>query len=601
MGDFNYNAKDTVYVADGYQHSRVPDPESSLNLILQELFEWIDSLQKDGGYPQDKFKEGLEEYADRVVDQITNGVEDNKTNGRNFAGSIENNCKKILSFDNPIEYKVSNSSVRLEYLLLCVGEIARVYQEGFTNMDSLKVLKDTLYGYIENVNQERLVDLNTYKSFTKSAAEGFVKDYLLFSRDFVDLQVYAEDYPKERLVIYDFLFQFIDEELVNFNCDITLLVSLLVAIQNNRIFPSREDVIIAVGDNISILNFVKMIQFSCKLMREILIENNSSKPDDAIYPIISDLVSSFIQNNDMSLLPEISDAISSLNKNVEIIDRESKAGTDTSNALKGAGNSMFDLKIESYMDLLNDYQSMLNSISNELNKLQIKPNYELLDNALRDLENLADHINYLIQNNVVADAIKDFMNELNEILDAINATNEAINQTLCVIQQALCIIGGWLNFMDTVVGPLLEKLNQLVDDLVSYWDDAVDSVMSIVDLVNKAIRAICYAEVEAKLLAKSQEAAVASGETYDGTWGVNYVDSVNSVILSALGQEGPTIQELTTQTQNKMNDLKNAFVSALSGANCPPIELPNLTLTLPKLNLALSLPKMTQISFDLKC
>lgn len=599
MSDPIYNDKNTVYVAPGYRHSEVPDPESNLYLLLLELYNWILSLPTDGSYPD--YQKDLERYADRVNEQIVGDPEDNQVNGRRYAFNIEGVCSKILGITTPSQYVVENSSKRLAYLLRCIGEIFRVYQLGFSNSDCFLYQRDSVYEYISSVNQDKLLDLNTYKTFTDSVANGFAQSYLFLSRDFIDKSPDSESYFTERLNLYDLLFQIISEDLISTSCVFTPLVSLLVSIQNNRIFPNRENAIIAVGDCISILNFIQLTMYSLKLMRSTLLNQKEDTRDNSVYDLLKSLIEEFIKNNDMSLLPQIKDTISKVSSNVATLDSIGSKGSSISSSLKSSGNAMFDVKIESHMPLINSYNLMLQSISAELSKLKIEPDYTLLNGALDSLEELANHINNIIQNNDIANAIKEFVNDLNEILDAINAINGAINNTLCVIQQFLCIIGGWLNFMDTVIGPMLDKLNQLVDDLVNFWSDAVASVMSLVDLVNKAIRAIVYGQLEVKLLGKSQDAAVASGETYDSTWGVNYTDSVSAVILRALGQSGPTIQELTTQTQNKMNALKDAFVNAMSGANCPPIELPDLSLTLPKLNLILSLPRITQINFDLKC
>lgn len=576
-----YSPQNTEVIEVGYRHATLEDKQSSMYNLLLEIKEWMDTT----GTGASNVSADLESFESRLYNQMISENQEDLL----FYDMIVSVAKEIRTHNRFTLQKLRPNLYHLVGVVEGVCSLYKEFKEGFV------VYQDSLYKELSK-DLKNPIDNAHFQNFVNNT---------LGSGKYCDLLVEIQDVIEKpstntyKIAGYTYLFQIPLESVITEYTSMDTLIGVLMGVQNNRIYPNREDTIGLIGDCLNVHKTILVLYniYKIEIARwRLSISNNAP-----IYNLLNSTITNFIATLDMSLVPVIMEILKQFEGTIEDISNQNKSITDLTKAVMNSANSFLDAKVESFMGFMDKIDGKLRKASEFLSSLQIKPDYTALNESLRKTEELVGKLNEILNDNVITATIAGVVDMINSVVKMINRVNESINNALCLIQQALCFIGGILNFMDTVVGPLLAKLDAIVAEMISFWDDAVAEVMGLVEMINKKIKEIVYRQVEVQLIAMGPDVGTAIGVTADSKWYLDWGIAVDAIILELLGQSGPSLQSLVTQTQNKLDDLADSFTNSLKGSNCPPIKLPDMSLNLPRLDLTANIPSVNPINFDLKC
>lgn len=549
--------------------------------LLQQTWEYIQKApdptpRPEEGYPGPTADERLEyikaltDYYERIYNQCLNDNRDTQSIPREMA--------------EVAELIYTNTKLNLEEfckpLLDMTKGISKIYYQYYALLTYCRHYKEMIAHEIPD-------DTTNHAHYYKKYIAKINETYLPKLKDCTETISLLEN-RLDRKALYTLMFQ-MDSSIIDPHTEIKTLVALIRAVQNARLFRNRTNTIIGLRDTISLCNTIRIIWFLNFLNHGIAgIDNLQPNPDCEI-----------------GLDSEDPDAILSslecINSWVDGATGNFEQGAELTEALKGLANSVTNKnRINSYLDLIDWVNDMINFALKWLKELHLHLNLLWLQKILDKLRELFDIIRGWLNNPL----LQHLFNKFNKVIDMINKTMAMIQNLMCLIRQLLCVIGGVINFMATVIAPLLNMFKKMVDSAKGDFNATIDHYNNhFLTPIFNAARNMIAEQARGKLKARASQISAAMGQPLTENANVNKI--IDASINSYLGKDEDDtgmLTKLKDSSRKAMLAQKDSFKSALSPANsmnCPPITFANLSM--PNLSLIARLPGLTPLKLSILC
>lgn len=552
------------------QHVTVTEDRTyALYSLLQELYSYMQTAEYDS-LDTSPILESLASYYERVLAQL---LEDN-TAEQEIIDDLISLIDNITTYSR---ISLATFHNELRGVLLSLSKICYQYKA----LIEYTGLYQDIINYTGTVSDDQTAHYEVYNEFVKNVYE----TYLTVLMEAIDA-IAEHDNSDERLSLYTFFLQ-MDESLVGNNVDTQVIVDLLIAVQNSRLYRSRTETMLALKDSFSIINTITILWYFI---------NINYKVAGLGLPSIATNWEDILDSDDLESIEKLVGDIS------DYADSASSMATEASSILATMKNVAYQAinknSIQSYADLLDFINNLVAKASAWLDSLNITITYEALQAFLNKLESLAQRLSAWL--NDLANA--EIFETINNIISLINATTETIRNVMCLVNQALCLVASILNWQTTILTPIVNQFTNLVNSLATDVSTTVSSITStLVSPIADAIRTLVYETARTKLKAKAASAATAIGQDVSAISTVSSV--IDEVIDSALGGSNSSILSyLTTTATSEIENVYNSIISAISTTsttNCSPIT--TSTITAPNLAISVKLPSLSSINLDISC
>lgn len=613
------NFMDLDKIKESIYHTKDPIYISNLFKIIQELHSFLQNHK-----PNKETKQLLEDFADRIYNQCA--YKDN-SDSIDLRNSIIELCKQIEAYEIDIKPDTPTLVTLADFVPNNYTDSVTIGQETIENQSQVEVVDTRIYTHIEDYSldlkylirsirevyeqhntllewvqlhyqpQYKVIIANddikyakSYVEFVDSSCSGYLDAILQLGRslDYVDRE-------QIQLAPYKLLFDTSAQVVLN-NTNADMFVTNLLSVQNSRLFRNREDTITAISESISLVNLIKLCWSLFNITYEILRLNRDGESD--IYKELLKLVMEFLKSRDTSLLDRILELLqkSELEANKEAENADKLAGLV--GQLDKINKGFLQNMIDRWMNMLDKFSQWLDRLNSFLNKLQIRPNYKIIQDFLDMVAGFFNILNGLLYSEKLAQLI----NLINNLIGALERTIEVFNKLLCSIQRMLCMIAGLIHFKDSFLNPLLQRMTNLLGQIMDGADMILGQLGVLGKITNDAIRKLVYERARMKLNSISYQAGTIVGQASDKSWGQIYKEAVQMAID---GQVSPGfLDSLTAGAKEQFNQIKEDFKAALSASNavnCPPIALPDLYFNMPPVSLMGNMPKIKKLNINIRC
>lgn len=566
-------AQPLEYVLPNTYHIEDKEEEYSLYTLLQLTWDYIKAApEPETDLPTDPVRleviKQLTDYYERLYNQCLNDNKNTQSIPReisDIAELIYTNSKFELTEYCPPLYHITKgiSKIYLQYIGL-IG-----YMRDYKEMAAHTIPDDT----------------TNHAHYYNKYIDKVHKSYIPYLKTCID--TIAEADRLDRKGLHQLMFQ-MDYEVVDPHTEIKPLVALIRGVQNSRNFRNRTNTIIGLRDTISMCNTIRILWFLSVL-------NHNIAGIDDLVPDPDCEVGLDSENPD-----EILESLQCIKDYIDGAGDNFGNSSDITDSLKDLANTSTNKnKINSYLDLLEYINGLINKALGWLNGLQIQLNLDWAQKILDKLGDLAQKLRDWLNNSYFAHLI----NKINQVLDMINATLATIKNFMCLLKQFLCKLAGLIHFMDTVIGPLLDQFKAIWDKIKADFNDTIDFFTNTyVNPINNAIRRMVAELARSKLKTRASQLSTAMGQPLTENTTVTKI--IDIVLDEFLGID-PTplaLENLKNSTKTAMQQQKDSFKSALSKSNamnCPPVAIP--TLTVPDLSLSVKLPGLNTVNPDVLC
>lgn len=565
---------DTQKITQSIYHTEQDSPTPRLVKILADLFEYCST-------PNNPLTQ-LPIFETALQEQLK---EDNR-DSQPFTEAMINWLTLIL--DTKPHYDLEQLQPELHNLCRMVQIVTTQYRAFLLYRDQHQIVT------LAQVTSEDPEQLQPYRTFLQqvTAPDGYIESL------FASQQAIKKLNSPLLLLGYNFFLQ-MDYRAITEATAIKELVRNMVAIQNQRRYPDREQAIILIGDCISAINSIIISWFILNIEKAIL--ELDYRDNTELYQRLIDLISRFLATEDPTLLPDLEDILTEVTESVDATTEKSELISNLTQATQQVASSGIQkTKIETMIEKLDNTNAMLDGVYQSLSNLKIKPNYDALQNTLNAVTKLVSKLDGIIKLGTLNKAI----HHINKVIQVANKALASVNKSLCIIFKSLCIVSGYINFMDTFVKPQIEQLKKLVNQVTSTITDFIDAYLNLGNTLMQAISSIVYTALELKLLSKEYEIGVAMKLSTAPGWSENYRRAVNNVVTAMGGRSSSSIDKLRNQIRATIEEVERQFKDALkpeNGANCPPIELMKLNFSIPNFSLLGPIVGLENINLQVRC
>ena len=565
---------DTLKITQSIYHTEQDAPTPRLVKILVDIFEYC-SAPNNPLTQLPVFEKALQEQ-----------LADDNRDSQPFTEAMINWLTFII--DTKPHYDIEALQPELHNLLRMVQVVVTQYRAFLLYRDQHQIVT------LAQVTSEDPEQLQPYRTFLQqvTAPDGYIESL------FASQQAIKKLNSPLLLLGYNFFLQ-MDYRAITEATAIKELVRNMVAIQNQRRYPNREQAIILIGDCISAINSIIISWFVINIEKAIL--ELDYQDNTELYQRLIDLINRFLATEDLTLLPDLEDILTEVTESVESTTEKSELISNLTQATQQVASSGIQkTKIESLGGKLDNTNAMLDGIYQSLNNLKIRPNYDALQNTLNAVTKLVSKLDGIVK----LGTLNKVIHHINKVIGVANKALDTVNKSLCIIFKSLCIVSGYINFMDTFVKPQIEQLKKLVGQVTSTITDFIDAYLNLGNTLMQAISSIVYTALELKLLSKEYEIGVAMKLSTAPGWSENYRRAVNNVVTAMSGRSSSSIDKLRNQIRATIEEVERQFKDALkpeNGANCPPIELMKLNFSIPNFSLLGPIVGLDNINLKVRC
>lgn len=560
-----------------YQHVVIDEgtAPSQLLPILQKIDKFLQGLTDDA--VDADIATTLNEYGLEVVDQ--------------------------LQLDNTIERKYTSANLATLYSILAykTRDLTLLAPVVIEVLDALKLIFE---------QYERLLEY--VPLYAKAYAYNPVDDdpkHITYYRDYTDkvtqdyvtkLQATATAIDKVTLKLgviglYKFLIT-MDITQIEPNTQIEQFAAVIQAVQNNRIYKNREEMIIAVGDAVSVTNLIRLTWLMIQLNYQSLTLDYSN--NEKLYDNLDDATKDLEDNPDsesidrlLELTTQTNSTLEKTNSNATIISQIS-ANTMTLGKIKDR------VVIYRHPSALDSYLARITAISAILNGFNLELNYSGLQGLINKMLIIQTLLNSLLSNT----KLSKYITKINDILANVSLIMVAVQQTLCLVRQAMCLVASLVNFIDTILTPAIANIKGTISNLSkgvdSLFDDFSTNTLTPFD---NAVKRVVYEQARVILKGRGYELASAIGKTTDTAFLSNYSTIVDAVVDRALGNNTSALDYLKKTASQAMHDIADSFTpNSRLAVNCAPISLRG-SLSIPSLSLQANIPSINSINLQVGC
>lgn len=558
-----------------YQHiviDEVVTPSALLPLLVA-----LDTYLK--GLVESVSVDDIQRNISKMTDSIVNQLQ--LDNSQELAYAIKNTetCDSIIS------YQLFDLATLVPDTLKLIKAIRAVFVQYTALLDYIPRYTEA-YAYAPSDDDSK--HLLYYTEYTDNAVKGYVYP-LLESTATID----AVESQLARRGLYKLLLT-ADVTLIEPNTEIKNFVAVLQAVQNNRIYRSRELMIIAVNEAIATSNLIRLMWLLIQLNYEALVLENKDNSD--LYEELKKLIDEFEKTRDPTLLDKIPELIRQIEEELKNKANESTKTSQISADLTTIGKLKDKSAIQRYIDTLDGFIAKVDAINIRLAQFNYELDYSGLQSLLNKLEILSDLLASLLGD----PKLSKYFEKANEIIRAVNRTTDAIKSVNCLIKQAMCLIASTANFTNTIVAPAIKNLQDTIkglgDDLETASGKFVKDTLSP---FNDAIKRVVYEQARGILKGRAYELTTALNR--DDTFTTNYNSLVDAVIDGALGNSTSAMDYLKATSKQMMDDIASSFeITDRQATNCPPLTVKG-SLSIPNLSSQSNIPSLSNINLRVEC
>lgn len=395
--------------------------------------------------------------------------------------------------------------------------------------------------------------------------------------------------------LYKFLLT-MDISLIEPNTQIEQFAAVIQAVQNNRVYANREQMIIAVGDVVSVTNLIRLTWLMIQLNYQSLTLDYSN--NEKLYDNIDDATKDLEDTPDSESLNRVLELTTQTNSALETTNSTATIISQISTNTMTLGKIKDRVVIYRHTSTLDGYLARVTAISAILNGLDLELNYSGLQGLINKMLALQTLLNSLLNNT----KLSKYITKINDILANVSLIMVAVQQTLCLVRQAMCLVASLVNFIDTILTPAINNIKGTISSLSKGIDSLVGGFSTnTLTPFDNAVKRVVYEQARVILKGRGYELASAIGKTTDTTFLANYSTIVDAVVDRALGNKTSALDYLKKVASEAMNDIADSFTpNSRSSVNCAPISLRG-SLSIPSLSMQANIPSINSINLQVGC